>query len=199
MAFLTELDVINDMLASLGEAPLNSIEEDHPMVASGVRQLRVASYREQAKGWWFNKETVVLQPDVATQEIFVPGDCISVDPTDPFTNLVQRDRRLYDPSKTTFKFTVNVPVNMTRYVEFQDLPPTAAVYIGQCAVLMFQKSYDADPNKTKLLMMDKQEALMALNSEHIRNADVNLLNKASTAERMANLGFTARLGGLRIN
>jgi hypothetical protein len=187
------------MLSTLGEAPLNSIEEDHPMVASGVRQLRVVSYREQAKGWWFNKETVTLQPDAATGEVFVPGDCISVDPTDPYTHLVQRGRRLYDPTKQTYKLPNSVPVNMTRFVPFDDLPPTAAVYIGTSAVLMFQKSYDADPNKTRQLVADRGEALVALNSEHIRSMDVNILNRTSTSQRIANLGITARLGGLRIN
>lgn len=199
MAFITELDVINDMLASLGEAPLNSVEEDHPMVASGVRQLRVVSYREQAKGWWFNKEKSTLQPDSTTGEIFVPGDAISVDPSDPFTHLVQRGRRLYDPRVTSFKFTANVPIDMIRFVEFGDLPPTAAVYIGTSAVLKFQGSYDADSTKMKLLIADRQEALMALNAEHIRASDVNLFNRRSTAERTANLGMTARLGGLHIN
>lgn len=169
------------------------------MVASGRRQLRTISAREQAKGWWFNKELVTLQPDVASQDIFVPADALSVDPVDPYTHLVQRGRRLYDPRSTTFKFTAEVPVKLIRLVPFEDLPPSAAAYIGVSAVLVFQKSYDADSNKMKQLMMDRAEALTALNAEHIRSMNVNLLGRRSTSELMDNLGISPRMGGLRLN
>jgi hypothetical protein len=198
MAFLTKLDVINDMLASLGEVPLNSLDEDHPLVAAGKTQLDISSAREQAKGWWFNKEIITLQPDVTTNEILVPGDCLSVDPLDPNRHLIQRGRRLYDPSMGSYKFNsgTSIQCRLVRFIPFEDLPPTAAVYIGQSAVLMFQKAYDADPQKTANLKQDLREAYVAFNAEHIRNMQVNLLGRPSTAALLGGLGITPRLGGV---
>lgn len=50
MAFLTTLDVVNSQLATLGETPLNDLDEDHPFVAAGLLALRTVNSREQTKG-----------------------------------------------------------------------------------------------------------------------------------------------------
>lgn len=196
MALLSELDVINDQLATLGETPLNSVEEDHPYVAAGLRFLRVANHREQAKGWWFNKEIVTLTPDV-NGFIFTPTDAISVDPVTPSNAFVQRGRRLYNPATTAYVFTLPVECKLIRLVAFDELPPSAASYIGLSAVLVFQRSYDADPQKTKDLTLDMRQAYTTLNAEHIRNQNVNMLDKPSTAALNNRLGFNVTLGGLR--
>ncbi len=191
MAFLTELDVINDMLATLGESPLNAIEDDHPMVAAGVRFLKVASWREQAKGWWFNKEVVTLSPD-DDGYILTPADAISVDPLKPENLFVQRGRRLYNTENSSYKFTQEVKCAVTRSIPFEDHPPSAASYIAQCAVMEFQISYDADGQKTRLIERNVREALAALNTEHIRNQQVNLLYRPSVQYEMARMGFFNR-------
>lgn len=195
MAFLDELDVVNDQIATLGESPLNALDEDHPLVATGLRLLRTTSFREQAKGWWFNKELITLSPD-ADGNIFTPADAISVDAVDVRNNLVQRGRRLYDPSKTTYTFTTGVACKLLRNIPFTDLPPSAQAYIGSSAVLRFQIAYDADPVKTRSLKEDVGAALVTLNAEHTRNMDVNLLRRASTLGLANQLGFSPGLGGL---
>lgn len=188
MSFLSELDVVNDMLATLGESPLNAIEDDHPMVAAGVRALKVASWREQAKGWWFNKETVTLAPD-ADGYIMTPADAISVDPVSPSNEFVQRGRRLYNPSTTSYKFTASVECKLIRSVPFEDLPPSAAAYVAQCAILAFQTSFDADPGKVREIKQSRADALMALNAEHIRNQQVNLLYRPSMQAKLGFIGY----------
>lgn len=188
MAFLSELDVINDMLATLGESPLNAIEDDHPMVAAGVRFLKVASWREQAKGWWFNKEVVTLSPD-NDGFILTPADAISVDPLKPDKLFVQRGRRLYNVEESSYKFDKEVKCNIIRSIPFEDLPPSAAAYIAQCAVLEFQTSYDADEQKTRRIERHVREALAALNTEHIRNQQVNLLYRPSVQYHLNRLGY----------
>lgn len=197
MAYLTELDVINDQLATLGQAPLNNIDEGRPMVAGGLRMLRVASYREQAKGWWFNKELLTLTVDPGTSKITIPSDCISVDPTDTLAPYVQRGRFLYNTAKGSFLFTSSVDVRLTRNVAFTDLPVAAATYIGTSSVLQFQRSYDADAKKTSDLRSDLADALVALNAEHTRNINANLLNNAAVMRKVQALGSTLSFGSLR--
>jgi len=190
----TTLDVVNDCIALLGESPLNSLEEDHPMVASALAKLRVANTREQAKSWWFNRELVDLQPDPITNFVFIPEDTISIDPLNPWTHLVARGRRLYDPNGAGYTIGRAVRVRMVRKVPFEDLPALAKVYIGICAQLDFGKDYDADARKTELLLNEKRETYTVLNAENIRATDSNLLYRGSVLAKMNMLGGRGLMG-----
>lgn len=196
MAFLTQLDVVNQMLATLGEAPLNQITDDHPLVPAAIRELRITSGREQAKGWWFNTEYINLTPDVATGFLYVPGDCLSVNPFNT-TTVVQRGGRMYNLQTASYTFTDGLPCQLIRQVDFEDLPVSASAYIGLSAVLKFQTDYDADGQKTRQLMMDLAAAYTEFNSEHIRAMKVNLLNRPTTAAALNRLGGNPQLGGIR--
>lgn len=197
MSFLTQLDVINEMLASLGESPLNSLDEDHPLTAAGVRMLRIASHREQAKSWWFNKELTLLTPDV-TGTIYTPTDTIRVDPQDTGLHFVQRGRRLYKAHapavEDKYKFTNPVTCWLVRLLPFEDLPPSAQILVSCAAQKDFQKAYDADRLKYEQITQDYREAWMTLNAEHIRSQSVNLLRRPSTARVLNAIAPAARRG-----
>ena len=178
MTFLTQLDVVNDMLATLGEAPVNEISDGHPLVPTGVRMLSTANAREQTKSWWFNKELTDLAPD-NTGTIYLPTDTLRVDPQEPSLHYVQRGRRLYKPyapaSEDKYKFSHTVRCWLVRLVPFEDLPPPAQMAFSFAAQLDFMKAYDADVNKFKEVQSQYQIALVTLNAENIRNQNTNLL------------------------
>lgn len=186
--FISELDVVNDCLASLGEVPLNSLDDEHSFVPAARRHLRLANGREQAKGWWFNRETVTLTPDPQSNFIYIPEDTISVDPSSQWTHLVQRGRRLYDPAGAGYAIGKQVSVTLLRLIPFEELPPPAAAYISLCAQRDFQKNYDADRMKVEQVLLELADARITLRAEDIRNAGVNLLYKPSTLARMNALG-----------
>ena len=187
MTFLTELDVVNDMLATMGETSLNTLDDAHPLVPAGRRFLRERSWQEQAKSWWFNLEVTTLNPD-PDGNIFLPSDAISVDPVDTTLSYVQRGSRLYKPfeadAASKFVFTSPVACRIVRNVPFADLPGPAQRVISIAARLDFQLLYDADANKVALLRTDLQDAYVTLSTEHIRNKGVNLLNRSSVAGTM---------------
>jgi len=194
--FITELDVINDMLASLGELPVNAVTEDHPLVAAGLRMLRVCNLREQAKTWWFNKDLVTLTPDAATGFIYVPADTINIDPASPVTRLTQRGRRLFDPTRPDgYVFGQSVVCTLIRCIPFEELPPLAQAYISLDAQKDFQKAYDADRTKYEQLSMDRREAYMTLRAEDIRNRKSNLLYNPSTLSQMQASGMKVQIHG----
>ena len=188
MTFLSKLDVINDMLAALGETPVNDLDVGHPLVGAGVRMLATANSREQAKAWWFNKELVTLTPDIAGT-IFLPEDTIRVDPTRTTLHYVQRGRRLYQPyaAASADKYTFTKPVTcwLVRLITFEDLPAPAQLLVSYSAQLDFMKSYDADEAKYNKVKELKREALLLLNTEHIRNMNPNLLRNATVARTAA--------------
>jgi hypothetical protein len=192
MAFLTELDVVNECLKSLGELPLNSLDDEHDLVPAAQAALKRVNMREQAKAWWFNKEVTTLVPDGTTGYISLPDDTIRVDPTDETLNYVQRGSRLYQPyaSNVTdkFKFTMPVECWLIRELPFEDLPPTAQNLVSVATVLDFQKDYDADAQRLDELRSDYKTAYMTLNAEHIRNVNANRLRGASFQRTMWQLG-----------
>lgn len=180
MAALTLLDVVNDMLATLGELPINSVEEGHPMVPAALRIISTASAREQAKSWWFNKELTDLVPD--TQGfIYLPADVLRVDPQAENLHYVQRGRRLYKPfepsSGDKYRFKSRVRCWLVREVPFEDLPVPAQHVVSYSAQLDFMKAYEADVQKVEQVTMLYQQALMTLNADHTRNTDVNILRR----------------------
>ena len=172
---LSELDVVNEMLSTLGEAPLNELDDEHPLVPAARRIIRIASYRIQAEAWWFNQEHVTLVNDPDTGEVLVPADAIRVDPKDRNWNLVQRGRRLYDPENATYNIGEPVPSVLVRNIPFDDLPPTVQHAVSLTAQVEFNKSYDGDETKLSMLGAALNLARASMHAEHIRNVDANLL------------------------
>lgn len=180
MPALTTLDVVNDMLATLGELPINSVDEGHPMVPAALRILSTASAREQAKSWWFNRELTDLVPDTSGH-IYLPADVLRVDPQASNLNYVQRGRRLYKPFEPSandkYKFKERVRCWLIREVPFEDLPVPAQHCVSFSAQLEFMKAYEADQNKVQQVAMLYKETMLTLNAEHTRNTDVNMLRR----------------------
>jgi hypothetical protein len=178
MPALSVLDVVNDMLATLGELPLNSVDEGHPYVPAALRIIATASAREQAKSWWFNKELTDLVPDTSGY-IYLPNDVLRVDPQATNLNYVQRGRRLYKPYETSaadkYKFASTVRCWLIRELPLDELPVPAQHVVSYSAQLDFMKAYDADQNKVQQVTGLYRETLMVLNAEHVRNSGVNLL------------------------
>ncbi len=177
---MTELDVLNQMLGTLGEAPLQDADDEHPLLPSAKRRLDDTSELEQATGWWFNREQVTLQPDPDTGFIYVPTDALSVN---EFTigSLVQRGRRLYNTVETTYAIGVPVACNIVRKVEFDDLPPNMQKLVAAASVRKFNLDYDGDEHKIAEAKLQEMQARVALGSEEIRNIKANLLTRPSTA------------------
>lgn len=193
MPFLTELDVVNAQLATMGEAPLNELTDDHPFVAAGLRILKVANYREQSKGWWFNTEWATLAPDPVNSSISVPDDTISINPSDSYKYAV-RGRRLYDLTRQSYAFTKSVKVEMLRYVNFEDLPGSFSSLVQLDATKDFQLEYDADRFKAQTYENQRTEMLMVVNAEHTRQRKANLLHSYSAQAKFNSLGHSPVYG-----
>lgn len=193
MPVLTRLDVVNDMLACLSELPVNSLEEGHPMVPTAIRVLAIANSREQGKSWWFNKELVDLLPDTGGT-IFLPNDTLKVDPEAASLRYVQRGRRLYKPyepnAATKYTFADKVRVWLVREIPFDDCPMSAQMLISYSAQLDFMKSYEADPQKFRQVQDLYRDALITINSEHVRATGANMLARRQVYNERTEIGST---------
>lgn len=187
---MTELDVINDALSTLGEAPLNDVDEDHPYTSTIRRFLERESQKVQQTGWWFNRELVTLPPDAVSSFIYVPNDAIRCDPLSKreLNLAVQRGRRLYNTDTNTYVFDKEVECLLVRNIPFTDLPPEAQEAINTAVKKAFQAAYDADTQKAQLIVMEYQEAMGKLKQVHIRNVKSNFIYKNSSLRQLAKIG-----------
>lgn len=176
---VTELSVVNACLATLGEAPLGSLLEYHPLMSAAQQYLADALVHEQAKKYWFGYERAVLTFNPSSGEVILPANIIDVLPIDE-PNLVQRGSRLYDVFNGTYDIRREVTVTLIRTLPLEELPVLAQYSVRAKAVLEFQSDYDADPQKTMGLARAYSLAKSELNTEHIRQCKANMLTRPST-------------------
>ncbi len=184
-----KLAVINRMLATMGEVPLNSLEDPHAFRGACLSILDAEDARIQAIGWWANMETITLQP-TTDGRIPIAGDAISV--RTPTRNCVQRGRGLYDLDGGTVFFTESVDAILIRRVKFDELPESLAQYISAEAVLKFQRDYDGDSRKTADLETDASKARAEARTDHIRNRRTNLIDSNAGLQRLKSITRGAR-------
>ncbi|KAF1043429.1 MAG: hypothetical protein GAK35_02213 [Herbaspirillum frisingense] len=186
MAIITKLEVVNACLDTMGESPLNAIDEDHPYVAAALNKLASCNTLEQAPGYWFNSELSTLKPDPNTGYIYIPADAINVDAGD--NRIIARGRRLYDRYNGTYDMRTlvsgSVQVFLVREVPFEDLPMLAQHVISARTQLDFQESFDGDSQKYNKLGGAYQRAYVTLKAENIRNQRTNMFNTPSIQQKL---------------
>lgn len=187
MALMTELDIVNRCLATMGELPLNSIEGSrNPVVTNARNAFRDKTIDEQAAGWWYNIEQIKLapvSPDASGRgEYKAPSDTLALATDQDFNPawLTLRGSRLYDTGKGEYH-TGDRPmdVRLVRLVPFDDLPYSAQRLIRDATVLKFQMDYDGDELKIQEAQGQYREAYGNCMTDHIRSVKANLLYKGS--------------------
>lgn len=170
---LTKLDLVNGMLATLGEVPVDDLDDDHPFIASALNIIETVTTEVQTERWWFSHEHVRMEPDPRTGFIMRPNDLIEALTVNP-SHIVIRGRKLYDTSKSDYKIGEAVDIHYLRRVPFEDLPTIAQLYVKDVATYEFQLSIDADRMKVQELTRKSLESRMRLKAEETRQRGVNL-------------------------
>ena len=68
----TELEAVNEILASVGQAPVTTLDQTNPDVAIAYDALINTSRQVQAEGWTFNKEYSYPLDVDANKNVVVP-------------------------------------------------------------------------------------------------------------------------------
>lgn len=168
---LTELEVVNACLATVGELPLVELSDDHPLVAPARQEFKMARVSVGGKQWWFNTDRVTLQT-ANDSFVYAPQDAVAVTPINR-ADLSLRGRRLYNRMESTYSVRGPIQCWVIRDIPYEELPVPAQVLILHTAVLAFQKNYDADEAKTVKIERQRMDAYLTLNAEHIRQIRLN--------------------------
>lgn len=169
------LSVVNMMLAKAGETALAALTDNHEMLDDCLAALDASNREVQSRRWWFNEETITLSPNAVDSYIYLPNDLLEIIPA-VGTNYVMRGNRLYNKDGGTYIFSAPVKMTVYRYLDFEDLPETAAQYIAALSVFEFQTDFDGDSNKSQLLAQKVQLTLAVLQAQETRQRKVNLLD-----------------------
>ena len=177
MAFITELDIVNSCLKSMGRSPINSLTGGNPIIASALASLRTAMMEQQGIGWWYNTEYLTLDADT-DGFYYVPADTLALVPDANPPWMSTRGSRIYDNRKGDyFTSTGKLQVVLTRLVPLDDLPYQAQRLVETAAVLDFQKAFDADQLKVRMATEDYSTAFGIIRAQHIRSVKANMLRQ----------------------
>lgn len=178
--YTTKLEVVNACLATLGEAPITALTDNHIFKQNALDYLTGSVRATLKRGLWFNTETLELKPDAASKYIYIPGDSIAVKRLEGGVPFSQRGRRLYDPIYNRYEWDNAILVEKVTLLDFEDCPFFAQDAISLDAVLRFQKDFDGDNARYQQINMDRQRANLELNAQHTREIKANLLYTNAT-------------------
>lgn len=155
-AVSTELDAVNQILSSVGQAPVTTLDLQNPEVSIVLNTLREVNRQIQSEGWIFNTERdYEMQPDSSTNQIQYPYNVLQMDANVEYHknqyDLVRRSGKLYDRLNHTYQFTAPVHVDLTWYFDFTDVPPPIQAYIVARAARMCATKLIGDQEINKLL------------------------------------------------
>ena len=175
------LDIVNACLATMGESPLNTLEEDHSYKAAAEDKLRRSHEDLSSRSLWFNTEWVRVVPQADSKYIYIPQDVVGVDALSQcgMFRVAQRGRRLYDTGRNRYEFDKDIVIKIKRHLDFDLLPYEAQKFVRDDSVLAFQSDFDGDRIKYERLQGYREQSRRDLNAEDVRQMRFNLLRRHS--------------------
>lgn len=185
----SKLEAINELLEAIGESPVNS-ESNTGLVEADLAATRIdkISRQVQKRGWhWNTLKDYTINPD-GSGNINLPASTLEVDTTGrtQHLDLVQRGTRMYDRDNNTFNVGQSVVVDITLFLDFDDLPENARDYITMKAARKFQQRLFGSTELSEFDREDEQQAWFDLLDAESDAADYNMLRDNLTVFRIIN-------------
>lgn len=188
----TELEAVNAMLMSIGQAPVSTLN------VTGIRDVNIA--REQLKasarrclsmGWDFNTDlNYEVTPNI-DGIIPVPVGALSTDPMSASEDVTTRRHpsgvmAFYNKNDNTFTYTTPLSLKVIWGFDFADLPECARNYIATWAARRFQSKQVGSQILDRFEQEDEMSAWIILQREERRSADTNMFRKSAALSAFGN-------------
>ena len=192
----SKIQAVNIMLASIGEAPVSSLD-DATLADVSIAEsiLDETNVEIQSRGLHCNTEINYPLTPNTDGEIDLPANCVSVDTTGQSvtTDVVQRGTRLYDRGGRSFtSFSGTLFVTMVLLLEFTDLPQHVRRYITVKSARRFQNRILGSQTLSGFTQADENEALLYFEQIEAQTQDYNVLNDNLTTRKIVNRGVLRR-------
>jgi len=171
-----ELEAINEILGSIGESPVNSLENLLNIDAINAQVILTAeNKRFQSRGWSFNIiKDYTLNPDTNTKKITWLDNIIYIEGDSKYVN---RDGYLYDVTNKTNLFDTALTLDeVIVLTPFSEMPIQARAYITAKASFSFQQRYLGDTTLSQALLNEVKEAWANFQEFEMDNNDFNMLD-----------------------
>lgn len=188
---MTKLEAVNRMLASIGQAPINTIPTNGiGDAAKAAHQIDETARDVQSLGYcWNTDQGYTLTPDASDSSIVVPSGALDVDASAASRNVVMRRHpvrdqlALYDADEQSFDFDEPVDVDIVWGFQFEDLPPPARSYIATAAARRFQAQVVSSTVLDRFNEEDEQRAFVMLQRHERRCRDTNIFRRSPALQR----------------
>ena len=175
----TELDAVNQILSSVGQAPVTTLDLQNPEVAIVLTTLREVNKQVQAEGWTFNVERgYQFNPDSVTKHIDYPNNVLQLDTStathrDDY-NPIRRQGKFYDKLKHTYEWESSIEADVTWLFEFEDVPPAIQLYITARAARLAANKMVGDTTLFQLLQEQELQTRAAALEYDCNQADYSI-------------------------
>lgn len=197
---LTKLQAVNEMLLSIGETPVSSLESGLGDAELAEALLDRASRQIQLKGWHCNTLRDYELTKNGSNQFALPVNTLRVDTVNPrggyrrtstpaHSKGVNASMRrsadntkwlMYDNDNNTETWTANDPATLTvdivQLEEFANLTPALQHYVWAYAAHRFQKSIMGSKVLNEFTAQDLEEALIQAIQEDTMNEDQNIIS-----------------------
>ncbi len=180
----TELEAVNILLDSIGESPVNTL--NNPGIVDAVKaqnKLHEVSRHVQLKGWHYNTEKEYDLTINGSGHLVLPANVLKVVVDRrryPTLDLVQRGLKMYDRCNQTFVFTQNIKVRIVLFLPWEDLPEVAKKYISIRSARIFQNQMVGSELLDKFEQRDEFEALVDLKEAEGDTSGANIFDNEDT-------------------
>lgn len=176
----SELDAINVLLSTIGEAPVSTFSDPLPLDAAMARQkLAEISRAVQLEGWNFNTvNKVQLTPD-ADGHLNIPSTAIWADinrTEHPDLDFVQVGSRFFDRTNNTDVFDEGYYCDFVYERTWTELPELARRYIMIRAARVFQLQRLGSESLAQFNQADENQARSAMEDGHSFSGNYNVFD-----------------------
>lgn len=178
---LSELEAVNMMLSTIGEAPVSTLITSGDLNVSIARQMLYDTSREvQTRGYYFNTEYDYPLIRNAANEIKLPNNVLFCDLTDKYNqyDATPRGSRLYNLRTHTYVFTENLEADLTIFLSWDELPQAARQLIAISSARKFQVRILPDDYTSKFTQAEEVEARAQLEDYDANTRDFNLADNS---------------------
>lgn len=189
----TKLDAVNQMLASIGQTPLNTLD------TAGIRDAAIAelsldnTLREiLSLGWDFNTDKSLALTSDVNDNYLVPSDALTIDPSEHWLyDFVERDnagtRMMYDRDENTFTILKSpIDFDIVRAFAFETVPQTMRGYVAIRAARIFQANVIGSDILFKYTQVHENDAKYALKKAQRKGKDKNMFRAGTPTANIVN-------------
>ncbi len=183
----TQLQAVNSMLSTIGEAPVNSLSSGLVDAETAETVLNEVSRDVQSFGWNFNTELDVIRGKNGDGEVQLTDNTLRADLASSVNKYrsnkneyVQRGLYMYDKVQHTDIINKDLKLDIVYMLDFTLIPEVARRYITIKAARLFQERVVGSDNLSAMNRADEQQALFALKEMESENGDYNIFDDGGT-------------------